>query len=123
MLIFVFYVSTYRLTVKCLEMRELWYVADMLAYASVLYLTICPITWSLWLGTRGLTKLGLKLMSRLVKHVMYITRGVSEPMMGHSWAWTFGLYHPCILLSGLTHAWSIWIFAVCIFEYIIEFWA
>ena len=35
--------------------------------------------------------------------------------MGYSWAWTFGLYYPCILLSGLTHARSIWIFAVCIF--------
>ena len=54
---------------------------------------------------------------------MYITGGVSEPMMKYSWAWTFGLYHPCILLSGLIHAWSIWIFAVCIFEYIIDFWA
>ena len=54
---------------------------------------------------------------------MYITGEVSEPTMGYSWAWTFGLYHPCILLSGLTHAWSIWIFAVCIFEYIIDFWA
>ena len=54
---------------------------------------------------------------------MYITGEVSEPMMGYSWAGTFGLYHPCILLSGLTHAWSIWIFAVCIFEGIIDFWA
>ena len=54
---------------------------------------------------------------------MYITGEVSEPMMGYSWAWTFGLYHPCILLSGLTRAWSIWIFAVFIFEYIIDFWA
>ena len=43
--------------------------------------------------------------------------------MGYSWAWTFGLYDPCIILSGLAHAWSIWIFAVCIFEYIIDFWA
>ena len=58
-----FMCSTGRLTVKCLEICELWYVAYMLAYASVLYLTICRITWSLWLGTRGLTKLGLKLMS------------------------------------------------------------
>ena len=58
-----------------------------------------------------------------MKHVMYMTGGVSEAMMGYSWAWTFGLYHYCILLSCLTHAWSIWIFAVCIFEYIIEFWA
>ena len=40
--------------------------------------------------------------------------------MGYSWASTFGLYHPCILFPGLTHAWSIWVFAVCIFEYIIE---
>ena len=99
--------STGRLTVKCLEIRELWYVAYMLAYASVLYLTICPITWSLLLGTRGLTKLGLKFMSLLVKHVMYITGGVSERMMEYSWAWTFGLYDPCIFFSGLTHAWSI----------------
>ena len=58
-----------------------------------------------------------------MKHAMYITGEVSEPMMGYSWAWIFGLYHPCILLSGLTYAWSTWIFAVCIFEYIIEFWA
>ena len=29
----------------------------------LLHLTICRITWSLWLGTQGLTKLGLKLMS------------------------------------------------------------
>ena len=54
---------------------------------------------------------------------MYMTGEVSEPMMGYSWARTFGQYHPCILLSGLTRAWSIWIFAVCIFEYIIDFWA
>ena len=52
---------------------------------------------------------------------MYITGGVSEPMMGYSWALIFGLYHPCIVLSGLTHAWSIWVFAICIFEYIIEY--
>ena len=70
----------------------------MLAYASVLLLTICRIMWSPWLGTRGLTKLGLKLMSLLVKYAMYLTGEVSEPMMGYSWAWTFGLYHLCILL-------------------------
>ena len=35
-----------------------------------------------------------------MKHGMYISGGVSEPMLGYSWAWTFGLYHPCILLSG-----------------------
>ena len=58
-----------------------------------------------------------------MKHAMYITGEVSEPMMGYSWALIFGLYHPCILLSGLTYAWSIWIFAICIFEYIIDFWA
>ena len=49
--------STGRLT----EIRELWYVAYMLAYASVL--TLCQITWSLWRGTRGLTNLGLKFVS------------------------------------------------------------
>ena len=37
---------------------------------------------------------------------VYIRRG-SGANVGYSWAWTFGLYHPCILLSGLTHAWSI----------------
>ena len=58
-----FMCSTGQLTVKYLEISELWYVAYMLAYASVLYLTICPITWSLWRGTRGLTKLCLKFMS------------------------------------------------------------
>ena len=54
---------------------------------------------------------------------MHIFGGVWEPMLGYSSASIFGLYHPRILLSGLTPAWSIWIFAVCIFEYIIEFWA
>ena len=55
--------STGQPTVRGLEIHELWYVASMLANASVLYLTIWRITWSLWRGTRGLTKLGLKLMS------------------------------------------------------------
>ena len=55
--------STGWLTVKCLEIRESWYVAYMLAYAWVLQLTICRITWSLWHGTGGLTKLGLKFVS------------------------------------------------------------
>ena len=41
--------------------------------------------------------------------------------MAYSWACTFGLYHPCILIPGLTHAWSIWTFAVFIFDYIIDF--
>ena len=51
------------LTVKCPEICELWYVSYMLAYASVLHLTIFQITWSLWRGTRGLTKLSLKFVS------------------------------------------------------------
>ena len=50
-------------TLKCLEICELWYVAYMFEYASVLHLTICRITWLLWRGTRGLTKLGLKFVS------------------------------------------------------------
>ena len=58
-----FMCSTGLLTLKCLETRELWYVAYMLAYASVLHLTICRITGSLWRGTRGLTKLGLRFVS------------------------------------------------------------
>ena len=85
----------------------MWYVAYVLVYASVLHLTMGRITWSLWRGTRGLTTLGLQFVSRLVKHGMCISGGVWEPMLEYSWAWTFGLYHPCILLSGLTHAWSI----------------
>ena len=40
-------------------------------------------------------------------------------MLGYSWAWTFGLYHPCISPSGLTHALE----HLNISEYIIEFWA
>ena len=55
--------STGRLTVKCLEICELWFVAYMLACAPVLHLTICRITSSLWRGTQGLTKFGLKFMS------------------------------------------------------------
>ena len=58
-----FMCSTGRLTVKCLEICELWYVAYMMAYASVLHLTICRITWSLWRVTRGLTKLRVKFRS------------------------------------------------------------
>ena len=60
----------------CPEIRELWYVAYMLASASVLYFTICQITQSLWLGTQGLKKLSLKLMSQIVKHGMCISGGV-----------------------------------------------
>ena len=104
---FYFMCSTGGLTVKCLEICELWYVAYMLKNASVLHLTICQITWSLWPGTGGLTKLGLKFVSCLVKHGMYISGGVWEQMLGYSWALTSGLHHPCRLLSGLTHAWSI----------------
>ena len=69
MLIFAFYVLNWSANSKVprdgtlLELVEILYVAYMLAYASVLHLTICQITWSLWHGTRGLTKLGLKFMS------------------------------------------------------------
>ena len=51
-----FMCSTDRLTVKCLEIRDRWYAAYMLAYASVLHATICRISCSLWLGARRLTK-------------------------------------------------------------------
>ena len=69
--------STGRLTVKYLEVCELWYVAYMLAYASVLHLTICRITWSLWHGTRGLTKLGLKICELTCEALhVYIWRGL-----------------------------------------------
>ena len=48
-----FLCSTGRPTVKCMEILELWYVAYMLAYTSVLHLTICRIAWSLWRGTEA----------------------------------------------------------------------
>ena len=84
MLIFVSYVLNWLANSKCLEIRELWYVAYMLAYASVLHLTICLIAWSLWRGTRGVTKLVLKFVNRLVKHGMYISGGVWEAMFRYS---------------------------------------
>ena len=77
-----FMCSTGRITVKCLDICELSYVVYMLAYASVLHLTICRITWSLWCGTRGLTKLGLKFVSSLVKHGMYISGEISGANVG-----------------------------------------
>ena len=60
---FCIYVLNWSANSKCPEIRELWYVAYMLAYALVLHLTICQITWSLWRGTQSLTKLGLKFVS------------------------------------------------------------
>ena len=48
---FVFSALNWSAKSKVPRIRELWYVAYMLAYASVLHLTICRITWSLWRGT------------------------------------------------------------------------
>ena len=57
-----FICSTGRLTVKCLEIRELWYVVHMLAYGLELNTTICRIACSIWLGARRITRIGLKIM-------------------------------------------------------------
>ena len=85
MLIFVFSVLNWWANTKVPKVtRELWHAAYMWAYASVLHLTICWITWSLWRGTRGLTKLGLQFVSSLVKHGMYISEQVWAPIMGYS---------------------------------------
>ena len=89
------------------EKRAKYFKQGKFQIALVLHLSICQITWSLWRGTQGLTKIGLKFVSRLVKHGVYISRGVCEPMLGYSWASICPLYYPCILLSVLTHAWSI----------------
>ena len=41
---------------------EPWYVVYMLAYALELNNTICRITYSIWLGARRITSIGLKIM-------------------------------------------------------------
>ena len=52
-------------------------------------------------------KIRSRIRELIVKHGMYISGGVWEAILEYSWAWKLGLYHPCILLPGLTHAWSI----------------
>ena len=39
-----------------------WYVVHMLAYALELNTTICRIAYSIWLGARRITRIGLKIM-------------------------------------------------------------
>ena len=39
-----------------------WYVVHILAYALELNTTICRIAYSIWLGARRMTRIGLKIM-------------------------------------------------------------
>ena len=49
-------------TARSLWRVEPWYVVHMLAYALELNTTICRIAYSIWLGARRITKIGLKIM-------------------------------------------------------------
>ena len=51
-----------RQTARSLWRVEPWYVVHMLAYALELNTTICRIAYSIWLGARRITKIGLKIM-------------------------------------------------------------
>ena len=51
-----------RQTARSLCRVEPWYVVHMLAYALELNTTICRIAYSIWLGARRITKIGLKTM-------------------------------------------------------------
>ena len=51
-----------RQTARSLWGVEPWYVVHMLAYALELNTTICRIVYSIWLGTRRNTRIGLKIM-------------------------------------------------------------
>ena len=49
-------------TARSLWGVEPWYVVHMLAYALELNTTICRIAYSIWLGAREITRIGLKIM-------------------------------------------------------------
>ena len=49
-------------TARSLWRVEPWYVVHMLAYALELNTTICRIAYSIWLGARRITGIGLKIM-------------------------------------------------------------
>ena len=51
-----------RQTARSLWRVEPWYVVQMLAYALGLNTTICWIAYSIWLGARRITRIGLKIM-------------------------------------------------------------
>ena len=57
-----FVYSPGRLTARSLWRVEPWYVVHMLAYALELDTTICRIAYSIWLGARRITRIGLKIM-------------------------------------------------------------
>ena len=116
--------STGRLTVKCLEIRELWYVAYTLAFALVLQLTICRITRSLSRGTQGPHKIR--------SQIRQLTCG----------AWHVYIWRVLGANAGTFLGMDLWSISplnikfrfdtcmehlntcdICIFEYIIESWA
>ena len=51
-----------RQTARSLWGVESWYVVHMLAYALELNTAICQIAYSIWLGARRITRIGLKIM-------------------------------------------------------------
>ena len=57
-----FVYSPGQLTARSLLGVEPWYVVHMLAYALELNTTICRIAYSIWLGARRITRIGLKIM-------------------------------------------------------------
>ena len=50
----------------------------MLAYALELKTTICRIAYSIWLGARRITRIGLKIMGWVGQCVAPISEGVSR---------------------------------------------
>ena len=66
----------------------------MLAYALELNITICRIAYSIWLGARRITRIGLKIMGLTwAVRGAHIGRGF-EGKLGCTWALAFGLYPP-----------------------------
>ena len=51
-----------RQTARSLWRVEPWYVVHMLAYALEMNTIICRITYSIWLGARRITGIGLKII-------------------------------------------------------------
>ena len=57
-----FVYSPGQLTARSLWRVEPWYVVHVLAYALELNTTICRIAYSIWLGARRISRIGLKIM-------------------------------------------------------------
>ena len=62
LLIFAFCVLTSSANSEKPMVSEPWYVVHMLAYALELNTTICRIAYSIWLGARRITRIGLKIV-------------------------------------------------------------